>query len=228
MKDDLKTQLQRTRRERLSTLIDKLGTGGQKRLAEALGIAPDYVSRMLYPIDKKGKKGISGDMARRIEQFFSVQIGWLDGLDIINSNLVTKPSSDYIASAVKILPLLEWALPLSHEQISETSKIRYPAMVACGPQAYWLKVRDDTMSGSVGINYPKGALILVEPTTHGKTQLISGDKVIAKKLDTDDLTFKIYVEDAGHRWLKGVMPGYPTLNCDDYQILGIVLGAWIA
>jgi SOS-response transcriptional repressor LexA len=227
MKDDQKTQLQEMRRERLSTLVSELGVGGQRRLAEALGIAADYVSRMLYPPGKKGKKGISGDMARKIEQFFSVQIGWLDGIEQAASSVSPKDLPLNSVSSIKVLPLLDWVLPLSHEQITKGKTVKYPAMVDCSSSAYWLEVRDDTMSGSVNINYPKGSLILVEPISYGRTELMSGDKVIAKKCDTDDLTFKIYVEDAGHKWLKGIMPGYPTLNGEDYILLGLVLGAWL-
>ena len=100
-------------------------------------------------------------------------------------------------------------------------------MVQCSAQAYWLPVRDDTMSGSTGANYPKGALILVEPAAAGITELVSGDKVIAKRCNNAELTFRKYVEEAGHRWLKGSMPDCPALNADEYAIIGVVLGAWL-
>ncbi|NRN16444.1 MULTISPECIES: LexA family protein [Serratia] len=224
MKNEQKLHLQEMRRERLIILIDNLGVGGQKRLAEALGIAADYVSRLLYPSGKKGKKGISGDMARRIEQYFAVQIGWLDGLEQTG----LRPARKKAAQAPgKTLPLLAWTLPLSHEQLNKGTAVHYPAMVQCSVQAYWLPVRDDTMSGSNGANYPKGALILVEPTAAGITELVSGDKVIAKRCDNAELTFRKYVEEAGHRWLKGSMPDCPALNADEYAIIGVVLGAWL-
>ena len=224
MKNEQKMHLQEMRRERLIILIDNLGVGGQKRLAEALGIAADYVSRLLYPPGKKGKKGISGDMARRIEQYFAVQIGWLDGLEQTGQRPVRQKAAQALA---KTLPLLAWTLPLSHEQLRRGTTVHYPAMVQCSALAYWLPVRDDTMSGSAGINYPKGALILVEPMTAGITELVSGDKVIAKRCDSAELIFRRYVEEAGHQWLKGNMPGCPTLNADEYMILGVVLGAWL-
>ncbi|MEN4196043.1 LexA family protein [Serratia marcescens] len=224
MKNEQKLHLQEMRRERLSILIDNLGVGGQKRLAEALDIAADYVSRLLYPPGKKGKKGISGDMARRIEQYFAVQIGWLDGLEQTGQRPVRQKASQALG---KTLPLLAWTLPLSHEQLNKRTTVHYPAMVQCSAQAYWLPVRDDTMSGSAGANYPKGALILVEPVAAGITELVSGDKVIAKRYDNAELTFRRYVEEAGHRWLKGIMPDCPALNADEYVIIGVVLGAWL-
>ncbi|HAY0632886.1 TPA: S26 family signal peptidase [Serratia marcescens] len=224
MKNEQKLHLQEMRRERLITLIDNLGVGGQKRLAEALGIAADYVSRLLYPPGKKGKKGISGDMARRIEQYFAVQIGWLDGLEQTRLRPVRKKAAQALG---KTLPLLAWTLPLSYEQLNKGTAVHYPAMVQCSAKAYWLPVRDDTMSGSAGANYPKGALILVEPVAAGITELVSGDKVIAKRYDNAELTFRRYVEEAEHRWLKGIMPDCPALNADEYVIIGVVLGAWL-
>ncbi|OKB67064.1 peptidase S24 [Serratia marcescens] len=224
MNDEQKMHMQEMRRKRLAILIDNLGVGGQKRLAEALGIAADYVSRLLYPPGKKGKKGISGDMARRIEQYFAVQIGWLDGLEKTEQRAIRPKATK---AHVKTLPLLTWTLPLSHEQQRKGATVHYPAMVQCSAQAYWLPVQDDTMSGSACANYPKGALILVEPVTAGVTEFVSGDKVIAKHSHSAELTFKTYVEDAGHRWLTTAMPGYPALNADEYEIIGIVLGAWL-
>lgn len=195
-------------------------------MAEALGIAADYVSRMLYPAGKKGKKGISGDMARRIEQFFSIQIGWLDGLEHLEKRRSPDALQQNQGAHIRTLPLLEWALPLLHDKNPNNNNVKYPAVVNCSSSAYWLTVRDNTMSGSVGVNYPKGSLILVEPTTYGVTELVSGDKVIAKKQDSDELVFRVYVEDAEHKWLKGIMPGLTPLNGNEYDILGVVLGAW--
>ncbi|CAI0712133.1 LexA family protein [Serratia entomophila] len=227
MKNEQKMQLQEMRRERLVFLIDNLGVGGQKRLAEALGVAADYVSRMLYPPGKKGKKGISGDMARRVEQFFAVQIGWLDGLAQTEKRRVRQTPTPRAKIPAKMLPLLAWALPLSHEQKIKGEALCYPAMVQCSSQAYWLPVRDDTMSGSASANYPKGTLILVEPVTAGVTELVSGDKAVAKRYDNGELIFRMYIEDHGQRWLKGLMPGGPILNADECDILGLVLGAWL-
>lgn len=49
------------RRRALKALVDSLGRGGIKRVAEAIDKAPDYVSRMLYDPKKPGKKSIGED-----------------------------------------------------------------------------------------------------------------------------------------------------------------------
>ena len=196
------------RRERLIILIDNLGVGAKSALPRRSAL-PLTMSLACSTRRARKEKGISGDMARRIEQYFAVQIGWLDGLEQTG----LRPARKKAAQAPgKTLPLLAWTLPLSHEQLNKGTAVHYPAMVQCSAQAYWLPVRDDTMSGSTGANYPKGALILVEPAAAGITELVSSDKVIAKRCNNAELIFRKYVEEAGHRWLKG-HAGLPGAEC---------------
>jgi SOS-response transcriptional repressor LexA len=226
MKDEQKLQLQETRRLKLAELVDSLGTGGQKRLAEAISVAPDYVSRMLYPSGKKGKKGISGDMARKIEQKFAVGIGWLDGLIDNPRKHDAHEQGHVVYSTVQYFPLIDWKLPLTSAQKGTTPRVLLPALEECSVNAYWLEVRDDTMSGSAGANFPPGTLILVEPVSN-ELKPQNGDKVIAKSNGSDALTFKLYFNDAGFGWLRGILPGSPVLNAEEYTILGLVKGGWI-
>lgn len=53
----------------------------QSALAEALGVADNYVSRMLYPPEKNGRKRIGSDFAREIELKLGLSPGYLDGKD---------------------------------------------------------------------------------------------------------------------------------------------------
>lgn len=50
-------------------------------LADKIGRSASYVSRMLYPEGKKGKKGIGEDMRLLIEEALSLEIGQLDNLE---------------------------------------------------------------------------------------------------------------------------------------------------
>lgn len=63
------------RRQALKALADQLGRGGIRSIAEKIGKDANYVSRMLYPADKKGSKGIGEDtallLARAYPEFFS-------------------------------------------------------------------------------------------------------------------------------------------------------------
>lgn len=62
------------RRTALQHLVDSLGRGGIARVAEKIGKEPNYVSRMLYPPGKPGKKRIGEDSVDALSSAFP---GWL-------------------------------------------------------------------------------------------------------------------------------------------------------
>ena len=72
-----------TRRLRLIELRDARCDGSSADLARAIGRDQSYVSRMLYPEGKAGKKRIGEEMASIIEQAFDLPRGWMDGEDSI-------------------------------------------------------------------------------------------------------------------------------------------------
>lgn len=67
------------RRKKLLELKDEFCHGKISELAEKLGRSDSYVSRMLYPEGKVGKKRIGDDMVDVIAQTFNVPKSWLDG-----------------------------------------------------------------------------------------------------------------------------------------------------
>lgn len=62
------------RRLALQQLVDGLGRGGIARVAERIGKEPNYVSRMLYPQGKAGRKRIGEDSVDALNAAFP---GWL-------------------------------------------------------------------------------------------------------------------------------------------------------
>lgn len=244
MNTDNKAHIFERRRARLQQIVDGFGT--QKDLAEAVGIAETIISRMLYPEGKKNKRNIGELSVRKIEEGLGKPAGWFDG--IVNDDATTDDKnhinidvnhkddmcwlSHYKPNSTKHYPLIRWndvslwSDKMNNEVLPKVT-IWLPSVKDYGDNAFWLEVRDDTMSGSVGINYPKGSLILVEP--YAGQMINSGDKVIAKKVGGSDadLTFKFFYEDGGRQWLRAAMPGYPHLAGEDYTIVGIVVGAWV-
>lgn len=70
------------RRIKLIELKDNFCNGKISELAKKLGRSDSYVSRMLYPDYKDGKKRIGDDMVDVIAQTFNVSKSWLDGNDV--------------------------------------------------------------------------------------------------------------------------------------------------
>lgn len=66
------------RRQRVLELIKLRFDGLQARFAEAISRDANYVSRMLYPPTKPGRKRIAEDMRDTIERACHLTPGWLD------------------------------------------------------------------------------------------------------------------------------------------------------
>lgn len=66
------------RRTRLEQLIRERANGSQSQFATLIGRANSYVSRMLYPEGKAGRKRIADDMIEHIETTLGLDRGWFD------------------------------------------------------------------------------------------------------------------------------------------------------
>lgn len=93
------------RRLALRHLVSSMGHGGQARVAEEIGKAPDYIGRLLYPAGKKGKKRIGEDTVEILSAKFP---GWIDiDLSDVGENIFTsKRRSERERLIQKIVALL--------------------------------------------------------------------------------------------------------------------------
>ena len=101
----------------------------------------------------------------------------------------------------------------------------FTARTRAGPRSFALRVTGDSMTNPAvdGRSYPDGTIIVVDPDR----QPINGSRVIVKR-NSEEATFKIYVEEDGRRLLKALNPNYPPVEMtEDYQICGVVVGRWI-
>ncbi|WP_414430826.1 helix-turn-helix domain-containing protein [Alcanivorax sp. IL3] len=94
-----------------------------------------------------------------------------------------------------------------------------PVPSTSGPNVFWLRVVGDSMTAQSGLSVPEGHLILVDPDM----QADNGSLVVAKLDETQEVTFKQLVIDAGHKYLKPLNRDYKTIpingNC---RIVGVV------
>lgn len=128
----------------------------------------------------------------------------------------------------RLVPLISWEQVGTWNEAMDTfppgdSDKLFPCPVPHGPNTYVLLVKDDTMTSPHGKSYPQGALIFVDPDQ--TDSVVSGDRVIASLEGDDMVTFKVYVVDAGRKFLKPLNPSYPIIT-DPFKILGKVIGQW--
>jgi SOS-response transcriptional repressor LexA len=91
-------------------------------------------------------------------------------------------------------------------------------------KAFWLEVKGDSMTAPAGRSIPEGAKVLVDTGI----EPISGKLVVAKLVDSNEATFKMFVEDAGQRFLKPLNPSYPLIKINgNCRIIGVVVRATI-
>ncbi|MCK0153881.1 XRE family transcriptional regulator [Alcanivorax sp. S6407] len=199
--------------------------GGVSAFAERLSKQQSQVSAFA---GEKPVKGIGPKIARQIESAFGKPNGWLD---IPHQDLwegltnIAEPPSTY--GNTRTAPVISWvqagewteAIDIyqpgygdSYESVSDQSS----------PNVFWLKVVGDSMTAPSGLSIPEGHLILVDPDKDP----INGNLVVAKLEESQEVTFKKLVIDAGQKYLKPLNPNYKTLpingNC---RIVGVVTEA---
>lgn len=90
------------------------------------------------------------------------------------------------------------------------------------PHSYALRVQGDSMTAPHGKSYPEGTMIVVDPDQRSPS---SGQRIIAKLVGTNAVTFKVFVEEDGRRWLKPLNPQHPPI-IDEFRVLGTVVAKY--
>jgi len=99
--------------------------------------------------------------------------------------------------------------------------------VQCAKSTFALRVKGDHMESPYPgkKSYLDGQIIFVDPTA----ELKNGSRVISRRLDSTEATFKEYFEDDGKKYLKPINPQYPTVEINNETIIiGIVIGSFVA
>jgi len=127
------------------------------------------------------------------------------------------------------VPLISWVHAGTWNEAEDPHEIGngedwLPCPTSHGLHSYALRVAGDSMTAPHGRSYPDGAIIYVDPDQRGG--VVSGDRVIAKINGENQVTFKVFVEDSGRRFLKPLNPSYPIIS-DEFRILGKIIGTWI-
>lgn len=116
-----------------------------------------------------------------------------------------------------------WAEALEHVHPGEDGPLEVSDYQAKG-KAFWLEVKGDSMTASAGRSIPEGTKILVDTGV----EAVSGKLVVAKLIDSNEATFKMFIEDAGQKFLKPLNTIYPMMKINgNCRIVGVVVRALI-
>jgi len=137
----------------------------------------------------------------------------------LNFLIVEKPRASY--PLISWVSAGSWAEALEPYALKNVDEWLYSDAHIEGI-GFWLRVHGDSMTSSAGISIPEGMSILVDTGKEPK----NGSLVVAKIEDTNEATFKKYIEDSGQKYLKALNPLYPLIpigeNC---KIIGVVVEA---
>lgn len=180
---------------------------------------------------ERGKQGASQDLLKRILGVLDMQVThvipqtYYNTLDVDNvtfqdietNSARTAPHSLFPPRKYPVVSWYEaeqWALDRDSFFVEEGCE-EHSSGVDPVQDAFWLKVAGDAMASTGNPSFPEGCLILVEP----RSQLISGKYYAFSINRSGDYTFKQYIEDAGHKYLRPLNNNYRTIELKDEHFL---------
>lgn len=127
----------------------------------------------------------------------------------------------------EVVPLISWVQAGDWTEAADPlqpgdAERWLPCPVMHGKRAFALRVRGDSMTSTYGRSYPEGSIIFIDPDRRSP---INGDRVIAKLTGTAEVTFKVFKEEDGRRWLQPLNPSHQPIR-EAFNILGTVIGKW--
>jgi len=126
------------------------------------------------------------------------------------------------------VPLIAWTQVASWNGAAQgtiQAERWLPCVAHHGPgNTYALRVRGDSMTAPSGHlkSYPAESIIFVDTL---RTTPADGDRIIAR-LDTgNEVTFKVFKQEDGRRWLLPLNPKHEPIRTA-FTVLGTVVGKW--
>lgn len=204
----------------------------QKKLADAMGIAPpsvfNYLNGQISLNAKAAAKfaellctPVSEFSPRLAEEIQSLTKSWAEGSSA-GPELPPCSGHTLTCSVCGSNDVVDGALEAVQKHRTVEKPLEAQATeILTGNDAYWMPVRGDTMVSHCGISFSEGMLILVSRTIEPR----DGQYVVARKGAAT--TFRQLREDAGMRFLRTLNPAYlNVLNLSDgWEIVGTVVSA---
>jgi SOS-response transcriptional repressor LexA len=198
-----------------------LNTGKRPvEIARAIGRTPSAISQLMDGTTKS----LKAETAERLQNVTGYRSAWLvsgRGPKLVSDNTEPGPSLQSEVPVISWVKAGEWAEAADPLMPGDAERWM-PCPVKHGPHTFALRVRGDSMTAPYGRSYPEGCVIFVEPDLRSP---MNGQRVIAKLAGSNDVTFKVYKEEDGRRWLQALNPAHQPIR-DEFRIIGTVIGKW--
>lgn len=198
-----------------------------KSKREALGLTQTDLALMAKTSQQAIEQLENGKTKRprylpELADALKVPIDWLlNGGEDPNITYVeeNKPRGKYpLISFVKAGSWAEACEPYNIKDIEEW----YDSDMKILGDGFWLRVEGESMTSPAGLSIPEGHLVLVDTGREPK----SGDLVIAKLIDRNEVTFKKLIIEHGRKILRGLNPNWPIMEINgNCKVLGVVVEA---
>lgn len=206
------------RRQRLELLLAE--EGGAAQVARVSGTPKSHFSAMT-----SRKRGLGDELADKLEKLYNKPPGWFDLPITESSKANTEPANGSSGE----VPLISWvAAGCWGEAVDNFAPGEadewFPCVRKHSAQTYALRVKGDSMTAPHGNmrSYPAGCIIFVDPA---KRAPVNGERIIAKLDGASEVTFKVFKEEDGRRWLQPLNPAHEPIR-DAFKVLGTVIGKW--
>lgn len=201
------------RKTRLVELITTRYNGDRGGLIKASGLSKGRISQLLDPAEPFGERA-ARELARKLE----LPERWFD---------LGKANTEAAPSIKGAVPLISWIQAGNWAEASDPfhpgdAEAWIPSLRPTSGQAFALRVRGDSMTAPHGKSYPEGCIIIVEPERRSP---VNGERIIAKLSGSNDVTFKVFKEEDGRRWLQPLNPSHAPIR-ELFKVLGTVVGKW--
>lgn len=196
----------------------KIKSGQTKKPRNILEISDALECNSTWLSSGKGSKHLTSG---------TVDMSVDEGLGVYN----IEPISSGNATSRKLIPLISWvqagSFCESHDLFSVgDAEEWYPHFKGAGLKSYALRVKGDSMTSPYpgSRSYPEGVIIFVDP----EKEVLPGNRGIFKLADTNEVTFKELVSDAGKNYLKPLNPQYDKIPVDTVMTTcGRVIGSFM-
>lgn len=221
----------------MSTLAERIKSErkaqglNQVELGKAVGVSKSSVHQWESGLTKE----LTGNNLINAAKALKVNADWLstgkgskhitDSLQpsILDNNIAVGPESRGDVPVISWVQAGAWCEAIDNFNVGDAERW-IPCPVSHSKHTYALRVRGDSMLAPFGssVSFSEGTLIYVDP----EAPLLSGKKVIAKLLDSNEVTFKVYREEDGKKWLFPLNPQYDKIELvEGMHICGVVIFA---